>query len=199
MPRLYSYVVTRDYGFAPNPFFGVCTLATCKPKIRSGARVGDWIEGTTSARGLTERRFVFAMCVEEVLTYERYWTHPDYQCKKPHMFGSRKYAFGDNIYHRQQGGWKELNSHHSYADGAPNIGNVKRDTQTDRVLIGREYCYWGGSGPRVPAEFTDWDGCSIQAGRGHKSRFPKTLVNRVVGWFREEVRERGYLGEPADW
>ena len=30
--RLHSYVVARDYGFAPNPFLGVCTLATCKPK-----------------------------------------------------------------------------------------------------------------------------------------------------------------------
>src|SRR5712671_5339411 len=34
--RLYSYVVARDFGFAPNPFFGVCTLATCKPDIRKG-------------------------------------------------------------------------------------------------------------------------------------------------------------------
>ena len=40
---LYLYVVDRDFGFAPNPFHGVCTLATCKPKIRKFAKVGDWI------------------------------------------------------------------------------------------------------------------------------------------------------------
>ncbi len=28
----------RDYGFAPNPFHGICTLATCKPVIRRVAR-----------------------------------------------------------------------------------------------------------------------------------------------------------------
>ncbi|MFH1865797.1 MAG: hypothetical protein ABIK85_07930, partial [Candidatus Eisenbacteria bacterium] len=38
--RLFSYIVARDYGFAPNPFCGVCTLATCKPKIRESASVG---------------------------------------------------------------------------------------------------------------------------------------------------------------
>ena len=35
--RLYSYVFDHDYGFAPNPFHGVCTLATCKPSIREHA------------------------------------------------------------------------------------------------------------------------------------------------------------------
>ena len=40
---LFSYVVRSDGGFAPNPFFGYCTLATCKPRIRKGALVGDWI------------------------------------------------------------------------------------------------------------------------------------------------------------
>ena len=40
--NLYSYVITRDYGFAPNPFWNICTLATCKPQIREHALKGDW-------------------------------------------------------------------------------------------------------------------------------------------------------------
>ena len=48
--KLFSYVVARDYGFAPNPFFSTCTLATCKPKIRRTASVGDWIIGTGSKK-----------------------------------------------------------------------------------------------------------------------------------------------------
>lgn len=43
--KLYSYVVARDFGFAPNPFHGYCTLATCKPDIRATASVGDWVIG----------------------------------------------------------------------------------------------------------------------------------------------------------
>lgn len=46
--KIFSYVVSRDFGFAPNPFFNFCTLATCKPKIRKDAKIGDWIIGTNS-------------------------------------------------------------------------------------------------------------------------------------------------------
>jgi Nucleotide modification associated domain 2 len=42
-PSVFSYVVTHDKGFAPNPYFGFLTLATCKPQIRKSARVGDWL------------------------------------------------------------------------------------------------------------------------------------------------------------
>ncbi len=48
MARIYSYVVRYDSGFAPNPFYGYCTLATCKPDIRRGAEVGDWVVGSGS-------------------------------------------------------------------------------------------------------------------------------------------------------
>jgi hypothetical protein len=47
---LYSYVVAHDFGFAPNPFDGLCTLATCKPDIRKKAAVGDYIVGTGCAK-----------------------------------------------------------------------------------------------------------------------------------------------------
>lgn len=39
--KLFSYIVTHDAGFAPNPFWGYCTLACCKPAIRRTANVGD--------------------------------------------------------------------------------------------------------------------------------------------------------------
>ena len=41
--KFYSYVIPRDYGFAPNPYFGYCTLADCKPGIRKMAQTGDWV------------------------------------------------------------------------------------------------------------------------------------------------------------
>ena len=43
--RLFSYVVAHDTGFSPNPFFGYCTLACCKPVIRRSAQAGDWVVG----------------------------------------------------------------------------------------------------------------------------------------------------------
>lgn len=44
----FSYVVEHDYGLAPNPFGGYCSLAVCKPGIRGNEnlKIGDWIIGT---------------------------------------------------------------------------------------------------------------------------------------------------------
>lgn len=44
--KLYTYIVTHDTGFAPNPFGEYCTLANCTPNhmgIRADA--DDWICG----------------------------------------------------------------------------------------------------------------------------------------------------------
>ncbi len=63
--RLFSYIVARDYGFAPNPFYGFCTLATCKPRIRATANVGDWVIGTGSTKYGLNGHIVFVMQVAE--------------------------------------------------------------------------------------------------------------------------------------
>jgi hypothetical protein len=49
MSRLFTYVITHDAGFAPNPFYGVLTLNFCKPLIRRTAEVGDWVAANTAA------------------------------------------------------------------------------------------------------------------------------------------------------
>lgn len=61
LSSLFSYVLARDAGFAPNPFYGVCTLATCKPRIRASAAVGDWIVGTGSGQEDRLGHIVYAM------------------------------------------------------------------------------------------------------------------------------------------
>lgn len=71
--RLYSYVIPRDYGFAPNPSFGYCTLATCKPRIRKTACVGDWIAAFGSASTPLRNHLVVLMKVAEILTFDEYW------------------------------------------------------------------------------------------------------------------------------
>ena len=58
MPTLYTYVMPYDGGSAPNPYWGICTLVICKPKIRLSAQVGDWVVGTGSIRArVTDREF----------------------------------------------------------------------------------------------------------------------------------------------
>ena len=198
--RLFSYVVRRDYGFAPNPFHRTCTLATCKPDIRSSASQGDWIVGTGSKTTKRHRNLVYVMQVDEVMTFNQYWTDIRFQCKKPRLAGSIKQAFGDNIYLRgRDGRWQQSNSHHSLEDGSPNVKNIRRDTKADKVLTGGVYAYWGGSGPEIPARFRDWDGHDIcKSGPGHKCYFPAAMGEAFVAWFMA-LDERGFLGEPLDW
>jgi hypothetical protein len=197
--RLYSYVVARDFGFAPNPFYGFCTLATCKPDIRRTAQIGDWVVGTGSKSKSRDGHLVFAMRVTEAMTFDVYWTDPRFASKRPALSGSLKQAFGDNIYHRQAGAWSLENSHHSMRDGTANPENVEHDTRTDRVLVSDHFTYWGGEGPEVPAAFRDWDGVDVCLGRqGHRCRFPDELVAQLVQWL-EEMGMDGYRGKPGDW
>ena len=39
--KLLKYVMTSDKGLAPNPYFGVCSLALCTPNHRN-ARLDVW-------------------------------------------------------------------------------------------------------------------------------------------------------------
>ena len=197
---LYSYVVARDYGFAPNPFFGVCTLATCKPKIRKHTQVGDWIVGTGSKAYGLEGRLVFAMKVAEALTFDNYWADLRYFRKRPNLRGSLKQAYGDNIYHHnhQTGRWLQENSHHSLADGRPNPKNIQHDTQADRVLVGTEFTYWGATGPLIPRRFRQYQGYDVCGGRGHKCTFPADLIESFIAWI-QSLRVTGYVGQPSEF
>jgi Nucleotide modification associated domain 2 len=192
---LHSYVVARDYGFAPNPFFGICTLATCKPIIRKAAKVGDWIVGTGSAAYGFVGRLVYIMKVDEILDYSGYWLDPRFQNKKPNLRGSLKQAYGDNIYHwdSESDQWIQENSHHSQKDGSANCANVVHDTQTVNVLIGRDFVFWGRAGPKIPTEFA-----CVCAVRGHKSRFSKEFEDSFFAWI-GSIEPRGYVGDPAEF
>lgn len=152
MARAYMYVVDRDFGFAPNPFHGFCTLATCKPPIRKGARGGDWVFGMGGSRLKATGRCIYAMEVTLAVTFDEYWSSREFRDKRPVRNGSRVMMVGDNIYHRQQSeaGWQQLDSHHSLADGSPNPVNVRKDTSADRVLISRNFYYFGSGAPMAP-------------------------------------------------
>jgi len=176
----FSYVVARDFGFAPNPFHGFCTLATCKPRIRNRANVGDWIIGF-SPRCYAERKVLYIMNVTEKVDYDSYWTDARFQVKKPHMNASLIKYYGDNIYHRngQNDNWIQADSHHSYENGVTNAYNLKRDTQSKFVLISTNFYYFGGN-PVVLPNIINADPLFVK--RNHRRISNETIFMPVIDW-----------------
>ena len=195
--KLYSYVVSRDYGFAPNPFFGVCTLATCKPVIRRVAKVGDVILGTGSAEENRQGQVVFAMRVTRALSFDEYWEDERYRQKRPYLRGSVKQRVGDNIYHHDGGTkkWLQEDSHHSYLGGKTNRANLLNDTQTPRLLLSDRFVYWGGNGPMIPTRLRMDAGLDVCAQRGHRVNFSPQFKERLLEWLRS-LDTCGYAGDP---
>lgn len=191
MGKAFSYVVARDFGFAPNPFYGILTLATCKQRIRKAATIGDFIIGNADAAH--GNKLIYMAKVSEVLSFDAYWSDPRFQCKKPVMNGSQKKLFGDNIYHHDASGtWLQDNSHHANNDGSINLDNLNRDTgTTDRVLICREFVYLGKSMFNVPEEF---EGC-IHKGINHHCP-DYELANRLWVFLKEAYPEGGKIDKP---
>jgi hypothetical protein len=139
------------------------------------------------------------MRVSEVITFDDYWRDARFATKRPNLRGSKKQAYGDNIYHRDESGqWLQADSHHSFSNGMANLRNITHDTQTPNVLIATDFAYFGGEGPEIPAELRHFDGYDICAGRGHKSQFPPSLVQAFIVWFRS-LDAKGYVGMPLDW
>jgi hypothetical protein len=175
-------------------------LATCKAQIRAHASVGDIVIGTGCAKRRRSGYLVFALYVAEVITFDRYWSDPRFRAKRPDFHGSRMQAYGDNIYHsdRSPAGWFQANSFHSLPTGERHMLTLAQDTRSATVLVGWDFKYWGGSGPRIPTRFRDYEGIDICAGRGHKNKFPPELVTDLVNWI-QETGESGLIAPPLEW
>jgi hypothetical protein len=195
---LFSYVTRLDHGFAPNPFHGICTLATCKSEIRMKAAEGDWVLGTGSAKRGYGGRAVFLMQVGKIITYDQYWRDPRFLSKQPVLNGSFKLRFGDNIYHREtpgSGPWIQADSRHSLHGAEVNAFNLKRDTRrTDCVLLAENFVYWGELAPTLPKHLTQFrisrPGCEYRYSEGE--------INKFLQWALA-LNQRGRVGDPIEW
>lgn len=196
---LYIYVVDRDFGFAPNPFHGYCTLATCKPQIRKHAKVGDWIMGVGGRRLKATGKCVYLLKVSETLAFNEYWSDIRFQKKKPMRNGSLLMMVGDNIYHQQtdSDSWVQEDSHHSNQDGTCNPVNLKRDTSSSNVLISEHFYYFGISAPQVNLQSIGY--------KNHIGQSKKPLSDKAVSVFINTIEQQNksrvnlVLDDPFDF
>ncbi|EMO46636.1 hypothetical protein [Leptospira santarosai] len=193
----YAYKLTRDYGFAPNPFFNYCTLACCKPRIRIRASVSDWIIGTGSVENDSLYNIIYVMKITEKLTFEEYWNDSRFKCKRPVLNGSLKQIHGDNIYNNQNGSWFQMNSHHSLRGGKLNQENLKKDLSGLYVLISNHFTYFGNRKVKVPEKYK-----SICPRRNKDRDYRNLKSDPLAIEFVDKLIFKyglGIYGDPIDW
>ncbi|MQW92272.1 hypothetical protein GFH30_03460 [Acinetobacter wanghuae] len=200
--NFFSYIVDRDFGFAPNPFYGFCTLANCKPRTRKSAKVGDKIFGLAGKkyRGDGGHRLIYAMEVTEILTFENYFNDKRFKLKKPTIKSHPKRQFGDNIYYQDSlNRYVQLDSHHSFPNAITHTGNRDHDTQVDKVLISDNFVYYGNNAILLPNNLLDnvIANKNITVKRHHKNRFHSDFISELEKYW--QTLPRGIYGNPNEW
>ena len=204
--RLFSYKMTNDSGFAPNPFGHTLTLATCKPKIRECKLVGDWIAGFTSktlaGHEVGSERLIYLMRVAEKLPMRDYFSDSRFQDKTPDMSARGPLAkAGDNIYRPLRPGaddkadFEQLPNPNHWNGDRPNEEDHRRDVSGRYVLIADEFYYFGGSALDLPPE------CRPQVPRGqsgHGKETPPEQARCFVDYIHSRFRP-GRHGDPHRW
>ena len=190
MPRLFTYVIPNDGGFAPNPFFGICTLNCCKPVIRRTAQKGDWVAANTAADfpagpGL----LVYAMRVTDKMTMGEYeaWTRRELPEKIPssrsrdyrRRAGDSMYDFSDDPPTRRRDGF------HAPEEMGHDLSGVY-------TLLSDHFYYFGAQPVEVPPHLLP----VIHLGRGHKSAKNDPYVEDFVAWITTEFEPNKLYGMP---
>ncbi len=197
--KYYSYRLDHDYGFAPNPFGAYCTLANCMPKVRvnNNLSIGDWIFGVGSKVLRNEFHLIYAMQVNEKITFDDYWVDKRFQYKKPNNNGSLKTIHGDNVYFKKdKSEWGQLECLHSNPDGSVNLEHLKKDLSGKYVLISSDFFYFGDSHFAIPSEFKAICGNNPRGFAGPS--IPIDIGNNFVIWLKETY-PKGIHGDPINW
>lgn len=195
--RLFTYKVAYDKGSAPNPFYNVCTLAICKPRIRAYAKVGDIIVGVGCKED--SHRIVYCMVVDQVLTWDEY---VDY-CQK-HLINRFPIndRYGDCI-------WTEKGKMEKYSPLISNDsvhGHNENSFYTDviegkNVLLGKTYWYFGCGDKYSITLPEDLKSISPRA-QGHRVNVNTNYRKRFIEFFNEALIKNnidlGLNGTPKD-
>lgn len=197
MMHLFSYRVEHDFGLAPNPFGGTISFAVCRGDIRSNKfmQIGDWLVGTGSVSMKNEGRLIYAMKVEEIISFDEYWNDPRFQYKKPYLKGTLVQMYGDNFYHTVDERMVQEPSAHSNPDLEQRIKLYNKDVKGKRVLLSKTFYYFGDNCPLIPTELQTI--CS--SGRAYKyKKITEEQIKSFVSWL-ESNYNVGIHGDPCNW
>ncbi|SDK11691.1 hypothetical protein SAMN05216189_102923 [Pseudomonas delhiensis] len=190
--KLLKYVMTHDTGLAPNPFFGVCSLALCTPNHKKARLLpGDWVVGHSSKS--TGHRLVYAMQLTEVLSMDEYFkAFPE---KRPDPCGSPEQRSGDNLYFREGGGWLRVPSaEHN------DVESFLNDQGRPVYLAEGEdhFWYFGAANPMPEIQgFADRFPWLIKNRQGFSYIHDAERIQAFAQWL-SSLKRSGRLGSPRD-
>ncbi|MDE0104088.1 MAG: hypothetical protein OXN89_17075 [Bryobacterales bacterium] len=199
--RLFAYKMTHDSGFAPNPFWGFLTLATCKPGIRRSKCEGDWVAGFTSkalcGHPPGEERLVFLMQVDEKVALADYFRDGRFQSRIPRNDPVAKvYRCGDNIYRPLVPHATDTNEFEQLPNGHHGASEKARDLGGMYALIATRFAYFGAEPLRIPSNLRPDvpRGQSSQGTRTHDSERAKRFIDYVF-----DVAKAPVMARPHQW
>jgi hypothetical protein len=164
------------------------------------ACTGDWVAGISSRKGGKEPQLLYAMRIDEILSFDEYWLDPRFLVKRPNFTAAgEKFLYGDNIYHRgaDNSFCQEYSRHR--AIGCPvNKRNLDRDTvRTNNVLISKFFSYFGDRPKPIPMRLRNAEELNfVHKGTGESHNFSEGFIAKAVSWL--EGLERGVHGTSAD-
>lgn len=179
-----SYVITHDYGFAPNPYGGMLTLATCKPVIRNNATLGDIVVATGSTKGAYGNKLIYVGKISEIVIMDKYFEDLRFESKKPRGTSGES-CRGDNIYYKRGDKWLQLENKFHGED------NMEHDLKSKNVLICEEFWYFGDKALEIPEKFLE----IVKSGRGHKNISNQDVISDFLYWLNSY--EQGRIGRPS--
>lgn len=191
--NLFSYKMTHDTGFAPNPFHKIMTLANCKPLIRKIKMSDVYIAGFTSkalcGENVGEERLVYIMKVTEKLSYKEYYNDKRFKCKIPSKESLIAKA-GDNIYKpsdKEKSGFIQLdNWNHE-------CRSMNHDLNGEYVLTSNDFFYFGCGA--IPV-----DNFRINIPRVQSAHGVKTIgIEKLLKHLKETYKPNIVLNQPHSW
>ena len=204
-PTIWTYKIAADWGFTPNPFHGVCTLACCKHQIRDKAEIGDWVVGAGTETLGNRGRIIFAMKIEGRLTFEEYWADTRFLAKRHSPGASCRRAQGDNVHQQDSltGKYNKIPLHHC-CDPDETYLRPDSDTRSEWVLYSRKFFYFGADAI-VPPDISGMrdDGRPVRFPhdtRNYFKNYPESMRVRIVEWLEEQTSSGvGLRGFPGCW
>ncbi|MBI9095671.1 MAG: hypothetical protein JEY71_12380 [Sphaerochaeta sp.] len=201
--KVFSYIVAQDSGFSPNPFWGQCSLACCKPTIRRsiGKRWSSshdtWIVGISpKSRG---NELIYIMRVDHCVEFPEYYE--SYPQKRPDFSKGQVDTCGDNIYRPIDRRYEQLRSRHSYPpfgdSWSVNNNAMNRDIGGKYVLLSDNFVYYGKETVKIEGSMKE-----LIVGRGYRCNFSQDAIKALEKYINErsvDFQNGAILADPDLW